>query len=128
MNKTLTASILISLLTLSGPALAQDKLSTTQPKAAPVQQPLSTPAKTAPEQTPNPSAAQPSAGAVVTSININTANAERLALLSGIGPAKAAAIVAYREQHGPFESIDDLAKVSGIGAATVDKNRHLLSK
>ena len=65
--------------------------------------------------------------AVVTSININTANAEQLAQLSGVGPAKAAAIVDYRDTNGPFKSVDELAQVRGIGEATIDKNRHLLS-
>jgi competence protein ComEA len=65
--------------------------------------------------------------AMVTSIDINTATQEQLALLTGVGPAKAAAIVEYRENNGPFASVDDLAKVSGIGLATVEKNRHLLS-
>lgn len=65
--------------------------------------------------------------AVVTSININTANADQLAQLSGVGPAKADAIVQYRNENGPFESVDDLVQVRGIGEATVEKNRHLLS-
>ncbi|WP_458734661.1 ComEA family DNA-binding protein [Zobellella taiwanensis] len=64
---------------------------------------------------------------VVTSININTAGPEQLAQLTGIGPAKAAAIVEYRETNGPFATVDDLAKVKGIGESTVEKNRHLLS-
>lgn len=66
--------------------------------------------------------------AVITSININDANMEQLAMLTGIGSAKAKAIVEYREANGPFDSVDDLAEVSGIGPATVEKNRHLLSK
>lgn len=65
--------------------------------------------------------------AQVTSININTADSEQLAMLSGVGSAKAAAIIQYRENNGPFASVDDLAKVRGIGAATIEKNRHLLS-
>ncbi|MGP7733162.1 ComEA family DNA-binding protein [Oceanimonas smirnovii] len=65
--------------------------------------------------------------AVVTSININTANADQLAQLSGVGPAKADAIVQYRNENGPFKSVDDLMQVRGIGEATVEKNRHLLS-
>ncbi|OXY83016.1 ComEA family DNA-binding protein [Oceanimonas doudoroffii] len=64
---------------------------------------------------------------VVTSININTASRDQLAQLSGVGQAKADAIVAYREANGPFESVDDLMQVRGIGEATVEKNRHLLS-
>lgn len=56
-------------------------------------------------------------------VDINQADAKQLATLNGIGPQKAAAIVAYRDTNGPFRSINDLAKVKGIGAATVDKNR-----
>ncbi|MBC6907460.1 helix-hairpin-helix domain-containing protein [Saccharophagus sp. K07] len=61
-------------------------------------------------------------------VNINTASADALAeILNGVGPAKAAAIVAYRDEHGPFTSVDDLIKVKGIGPATLEKNRHLIS-
>lgn len=61
-------------------------------------------------------------------ININTANAALLAdALNGVGNAKAEAIIAYREANGKFLSIDDLALVSGIGAATVDLNRGLIT-
>lgn len=57
-------------------------------------------------------------------VNINTADEVTLATeLNGVGEAKAAAIVAYREAHGPFKSVDDLANVSGIGEATLAKNR-----
>ncbi len=57
-------------------------------------------------------------------VNINTADSEMIsAELSGIGKSKAEAIVAYREKHGPFKNADDLARVKGIGQATVDKNR-----
>jgi competence protein ComEA len=58
-----------------------------------------------------------------TPVNINTADAETIAKsLDGIGLAKAKAIVSYREEHGPFKSVDDLAQVSGIGQATLQKN------
>jgi competence protein ComEA len=61
-------------------------------------------------------------------ININTANAALLAdALNGVGNAKAEAIIAYREANGKFLSIDDLALVSGIGAATVELNRGLIT-
>jgi len=60
-------------------------------------------------------------------IDINTASAEELTELHGIGPVLAARIVEYREQHGPFASIDDLASVQGIGAATVDGLRERAS-
>ena len=57
-------------------------------------------------------------------VNINTAESERLVDdLVGIGPQKALAIVRYRQQHGPFKQVEDLALVSGIGAKTVEQNR-----
>ena len=57
-------------------------------------------------------------------ININTADSETLVdRLVGVGPHKAMAIVRYRQEHGPFSHIDDLAQVDGIGAKTVDQNR-----
>lgn len=59
-----------------------------------------------------------------TQVDINTADARMLAqALDGIGLSKAEAIVAYRNQHGPFETLDDLAKVSGIGPHLIEKNR-----
>ena len=54
-------------------------------------------------------------------LNINTANVQELTTLSGIGPSKAQAIVEYREKNGPFKSVNDLAKVKGIGPKTVQK-------
>ncbi len=60
-------------------------------------------------------------------VNVNTADAATLAReLQGIGPAKAQAIVAHRDKHGPFRSVDDLARVKGIGRKTVDRNRDLV--
>ena len=57
-------------------------------------------------------------------VNVNQADAETLATeLVGIGPAKAAAIVAYREKQGPFKSVEDLLLVRGIGQSILDKNR-----
>ena len=57
-------------------------------------------------------------------VNVNTADAETIsAELKGIGLAKARAIVEYREKHGPFQSIEDLALVSGIGDRTLERNR-----
>lgn len=61
-------------------------------------------------------------------INLNTADAETLnRVLTGIGAAKARAIVEYRDAHGPFTSVDELLEVKGIGAATLEKNRGKLS-
>lgn len=61
-------------------------------------------------------------------INVNTASADALAeILTGIGPKKAEAIVAYREANGPFKSVDDLLQVKGIGPSTLEKNRDRIS-
>ena len=57
-------------------------------------------------------------------VNINTADAETIsAELKGVGLAKARAIVEYRDKHGPFQSIEDLTLVSGIGERTLEQNR-----
>lgn len=61
-------------------------------------------------------------------INLNSADADTLTReLKGIGAAKAKAIVEYRDEHGPFASVDELLEVKGIGAATLEKNRAKLS-
>ena len=61
-------------------------------------------------------------------VDINTATAEQLEKsLKGIGPAKAAAIVKYREANGPFKSVDDLAKVPGIKGKTLDKIKPMVA-
>lgn len=54
-------------------------------------------------------------------ININEAPAEDLARLPGIGSVRAEHIVAYREAHGPFQTLKDLMQVSGIGEKTFEK-------
>ncbi len=59
-------------------------------------------------------------------VNIQTASAEQLTLLPGIGPAKAAAIVAYRDSHA-FHRIEDIMRVRGIGRATFRRLRPMLS-
>ncbi len=67
------------------------------------------------------------AGAADT-VNVNQADADTLAAaIVGIGPAKAAAIVAYRDANGPFKTVDDLLLVKGIGEATLEKNRERLT-
>ena len=60
-------------------------------------------------------------------ININTASPEELETLPGIGPALAERIVAHREEHGLFRSIDDLMKVSGIGQSVLSDFRDLVT-
>lgn len=61
-------------------------------------------------------------------VNINTADAATLdRLLDGVGPSKAQAIITYRKANGPFRSAADLAKVKGIGEATVKRNAARIS-
>lgn len=61
-------------------------------------------------------------------VDINTADAATLAeAIKGVGKTKAEAIVAYREKHGPFKSVDDLSLVQGIGPKTVEQNRDNLT-
>ncbi|GAB6042810.1 ComEA family DNA-binding protein [Endothiovibrio diazotrophicus] len=61
-------------------------------------------------------------------IDINTADAAALAAaISGVGMKKAEAVIAYREKNGPFQRVEDLANVKGIGAKIVEKNRDLLT-
>lgn len=54
-------------------------------------------------------------------VNLNTADATHLMTLDGIGPKKADAILQYREEHGSFQLIEDIKKVSGIGEKTFER-------
>jgi len=65
-------------------------------------------------------------GSEIRTVGVNSASINELAELPGIGPSRAAAIVAYREAHGPFASIEGLTAVRGIGLATVSKLRSRL--
>lgn len=81
-------------------------------------------------ETPKTESAKPAAVEMAQAavINLNTADAATLQReLAGIGATKAQAIVAYREEHGNFASVDELLEVKGIGEATLEKNRHKLS-
>ncbi|CAH0347076.1 helix-hairpin-helix domain-containing protein [Bacillus sp. CECT 9360] len=62
-----------------------------------------------------------SQGAEGDKINLNTAAEADLDTLPGIGPAKATAIIEYREKSGPFQAIEDLKNISGIGDKTFEK-------
>ena len=67
---------------------------------------------------------KPSTVSVTNTININTATTEVLSTqLKGIGKAKAAAIVEWRETNGNFSSLEDLDEVKGIGAGIIEKNK-----
>jgi competence protein ComEA len=78
---------------------------------------------------PTPAGAGPAAdggaGAAGGLIDINQATTDQLDELPGVGPATAAAIIAHREQHGPFASVDDLIDVRGIGEAKLEQLRDL---
>ena len=60
-------------------------------------------------------------------IDINTATADQLTQLKGIGSSHAAAIVAYRQKNGPFEKPEDLMNVPRIGPRTFENNRTLIT-
>ena len=61
-------------------------------------------------------------------VNINTADVATLAgSLRGVGIKKAEAIVAYRSEHGPFKSVDDLVNVKGIGDKMLEQLRSQVS-
>ncbi len=56
-------------------------------------------------------------------VSINQATAEQLAAaMNGVGLKKAQAIVSYREEYGPFKTLDDLKQVPGMGSALVERN------
>ncbi len=72
---------------------------------------------------PAPGSTKPKGGEVV---DLNAATVEQLDALPGVGPVTAAAIVAWRQAHGRFTSVDQLADVDGIGPARLDKLRPLV--
>ena len=68
------------------------------------------------------------APALANPVDINSADAATLAAsLTGVGEARARAIVAYREQHGPFRRVEDLKQGRGIGDHVLQVNRDLLT-
>jgi competence protein ComEA len=60
-------------------------------------------------------------------VNINTANAEELQQVPGIGPATAQKILQMRKSYGPFKSVDDLLAIRGLGQKRLDKMRKYLT-
>ena len=65
--------------------------------------------------------------AAADAIDINSADKQQLMQMNGVGEARAEAIIEYREKNGEFGSVDELSEVSGIGAATLDNNREMLT-
>lgn len=80
-------------------------------------------AHAAPSHATTPAPSSPTADGVV---NIQTATAEQLQLLPGIGPSKAEAIITYRTAH-PFQRVEDILRVRGIGRATFRRLRSMIS-
>jgi competence protein ComEA len=78
--------------------------------------------------TPGPSSStpRPVKGAPTALINLNTATVEQLDTLPGVGPVRAAAIVAWRNANGKFTSVDQLGEVDGIGPGRLEKLRPLV--
>ncbi|HZO96906.1 MAG TPA: ComEA family DNA-binding protein [Gaiellaceae bacterium] len=70
---------------------------------------------------PGPAPASPAAP-----VDLNSASAEQLDALPGIGPVTAEKIVAYRQAHGPFRSVDELDAIPGIGPARIENLRGLV--
>ena len=69
----------------------------------------------------------PAALSGVETVHLNQATAEQLQVLPGVGPALAGRIVAYRNEHGPFSSPEQLTAVKGIGEAKLAKLRPQLT-
>lgn len=85
------------------------------------------------ETSPTPSAstavfvAKPSGGKSAGLVDLNAASALELQELPGIGPVLAERIVSHREANGPFESVDDVQEVAGIGPKTMESIRPLIA-
>ncbi len=75
-----------------------------------------------PEEAPRPDSLLP--GEV---IDVNTADAYDLQRLPGIGEKRARDIIAYREEHGPFQNVDELIEVSGIGPVILENLREYVT-
>lgn len=90
---------------------SRDSLDDAPPEVAPPE-PLSVLARPEVQSDPEP---EPVGTAIALQVDINSADANELSLLPGIGPVLADRIIAHRERFGPFHRVDDLAEVPGIG-------------
>jgi len=75
---------------------------------------------------PGPGKASPGVEATPEVVDLNTATADQLDTLPGVGPATAQAILSYRDEHGRFGSVDELEEVRGIGEAKLEQLRPLV--
>ena len=80
-----------------------------------------------PQEAGTPETGAGSSGTAGGKININTADAALLTQIPGVGESKAKSIIAYRDEHGPFRTTEDLMKVSGIAAASFEKMRDYIT-
>lgn len=83
--------------------------------------PRALPGVVATRSTAEPPAARAGKKEVAGKLNLNTATADQLMLLPGVGPSKAERVVAWRGKHGPFKRTADLRKVKGFGYKTLKK-------
>jgi competence protein ComEA len=91
-----------------------------------IQVPESAPPITFPPETDEATPGQETQPSSDGKININTASAEMLDSLPGIGPTIAQRIVEYRQDHGPFQKIVELTLVEGIGSAKLNQIYNLV--
>src|SRR5439155_1367323 len=110
----------------SAPLSARSSQSRVEPPSRPLRStaryPTAEAAPVAPAGSPQPehgTAAKKMTGVV----NINTADAAALATLPGVGPKTAEAILAYRQEHGSFQRVEDLLEIRGIGEKKLGRMR-----
>jgi len=116
--------IAVVTLTLACAAMGQRALAADAPVKSPQAQTVQH--KSAPAAAPAAKAKAPEAAKgdeETTRVSINAASAEALAqAMNGVGLKKAQAIVSYREEYGPFKTLEDLQQVPGMGASLVERN------